>query len=154
MWRSAGIAPPFLTSGLDGGLWSASRPGRFIPEERAHSTHYIGGWVGFRTGLDDVERRKILLLPRFELRPLCHPVTVPTVLSRLSRGYLHWIIIVRWMYKYENDSQCYVHVHTFRDLHIHTWLFIYGLFNYIYIRSYAYAHEFMLMYIHLKMLKE
>jgi hypothetical protein len=26
-----GIAPPFLTSALDGGEWSASLPGRFIP---------------------------------------------------------------------------------------------------------------------------
>jgi hypothetical protein len=31
------------------------------------------GWVGLRTGLDDVERRKILPLPGLELRPLCRP---------------------------------------------------------------------------------
>jgi hypothetical protein len=29
---------------LDGGEWSASRPGRFTPRERAHGTHRIGGW--------------------------------------------------------------------------------------------------------------
>jgi hypothetical protein len=29
IWGSGGIAPPFLTSTLDGGEWSASRPGRF-----------------------------------------------------------------------------------------------------------------------------
>jgi hypothetical protein len=28
-WGSGGIAPPFLISALDGGEWSASRPGRF-----------------------------------------------------------------------------------------------------------------------------
>jgi hypothetical protein len=28
-WGSGGIAPPFLTSALDGDEWSASRPGRF-----------------------------------------------------------------------------------------------------------------------------
>jgi len=28
-----------LTSALDGGEWSASRPGRFIPRERAPDTH-------------------------------------------------------------------------------------------------------------------
>jgi hypothetical protein len=32
---SGGIAPPFLTSTLDGGEWSASRPGSFIRREKA-----------------------------------------------------------------------------------------------------------------------
>jgi hypothetical protein len=32
----------------------------FIPRERAPSTHWIGGWVGPRVGLDAVEKRKIL----------------------------------------------------------------------------------------------
>jgi hypothetical protein len=31
---SGGIAPPFLTSALDEGKWSASSPGHFIPRER------------------------------------------------------------------------------------------------------------------------
>jgi hypothetical protein len=34
-----------LTWALDGGEWSASRPGRFIPRERAPVTHWIRGWV-------------------------------------------------------------------------------------------------------------
>jgi hypothetical protein len=41
----------FLTSALVGGQWSASRPGRFTP-----CTHWIGGSVGPRTNLDDVEK--------------------------------------------------------------------------------------------------
>jgi hypothetical protein len=45
-----------LTSALAGGEWSASRPGRFIQEERAPSTHWLGGWVDPRAGLDDVEK--------------------------------------------------------------------------------------------------
>jgi hypothetical protein len=49
----------FLTSALDGGGWSASRPGRFIPRERAPGTHWIGGWVGPRASLDAVVRRKL-----------------------------------------------------------------------------------------------
>jgi hypothetical protein len=44
---------------LEGGEWSASRPGRFTPGERASSTHWRGGWVGPRTGPDAVEERKI-----------------------------------------------------------------------------------------------
>jgi hypothetical protein len=52
-WGSGGIAPLiFLTSALDGGEWSASRTGRFTPRERAPDTHWIGGWVGPRAGLD------------------------------------------------------------------------------------------------------
>jgi hypothetical protein len=63
----------FLTSALVGGEWSASRPSRFTPGEIAPGTRWIGGWVGPRTGLDDVEERKILPLPELELRPLGRP---------------------------------------------------------------------------------
>jgi hypothetical protein len=31
----------------------------------------MGGWVGPRVGLNDVENRKFLTLPRLELRTLC-----------------------------------------------------------------------------------
>jgi hypothetical protein len=34
-WGNGGIAPPFLTSALVGGEWSASRPSRFTPMEIA-----------------------------------------------------------------------------------------------------------------------
>jgi hypothetical protein len=44
----------FLTSALDGGEWSASRPGRFIPKVRTPGTSWVGGCVGPRTGLDPV----------------------------------------------------------------------------------------------------
>jgi hypothetical protein len=70
-----------FTSALVQGKWSASRPGRFIPGEIA-GTHWIGGWVGLRAGLDDVEKRKLLTLPGFELRPLGRPARSQT-LSRL-----------------------------------------------------------------------
>jgi hypothetical protein len=39
-----------LTPALDGGEWSASYPGRFTPRERAPDAHWMGGWVGPRTG--------------------------------------------------------------------------------------------------------
>jgi hypothetical protein len=44
-----------LTSALDGGEWSASRPYRFTPRERGPGTHWIGGWVGPRAVLDAVK---------------------------------------------------------------------------------------------------
>jgi hypothetical protein len=42
----------YLTLALDGGDWSASRPGYFTLRERAPGTHWIGGWVGPRAILD------------------------------------------------------------------------------------------------------
>jgi hypothetical protein len=63
----------FLTSALAGGEWLASRPGRFTPMERAAGTHWIGGRVDPRAGLDDVEKRKFFTLPGLELQPLGRP---------------------------------------------------------------------------------
>jgi hypothetical protein len=34
---------------------SASRPGRFTPGDRVEGTHWIGFWVGPKTGLDAVQ---------------------------------------------------------------------------------------------------
>jgi hypothetical protein len=48
-------------------------PAALPPGERATGTHWIGGWVGPRAGLDAVEKRKFLTLPGLELRPLCRP---------------------------------------------------------------------------------
>jgi hypothetical protein len=62
----------FLTSVLVGGEWSASRLGRFTPEERAPGTHWIGGWVDLRARLEAVKKRKFLILPGHEVRPLGH----------------------------------------------------------------------------------
>jgi hypothetical protein len=43
VWRSGGIASPFLTSALVGSEWSASRLGRFTLREDAAGAHKIGG---------------------------------------------------------------------------------------------------------------
>jgi hypothetical protein len=58
----------FLTSALAGSEWSASSSGRVTP-----GTPWIGSWVGPRTGLDDMEKRKFLPLPRLEIRLLGRP---------------------------------------------------------------------------------
>jgi hypothetical protein len=68
----------FSTSALDGGEWSASRPGRvFTPRESTNGTHCTGGWVGPRAGLDTEATGKILCLRR-ESNP-DRPVDKPVV---------------------------------------------------------------------------
>jgi hypothetical protein len=62
-----------LTSVLVGGEWSVPHPGCFNPGERAPNTPWIGDWVDPRAGLDDVQKRKFLTLPRLEHRPLVRP---------------------------------------------------------------------------------
>jgi hypothetical protein len=49
----------FLTSTLNGGEWSASRPGCALPPP---GTHWIGDWVGPRASLDAEAGWKILCL--------------------------------------------------------------------------------------------
>jgi len=66
-----------MISALDGGKWSVSRPGHFIPRERSPVTHLTGGWVVLRAGLDAVVKRKI---------PIPRLVAIPTELSRLSHN--------------------------------------------------------------------
>jgi hypothetical protein len=75
-----------LTSALDGGEWSASRPGRFTTREIAPGTHWIGIWVGPRAVLDTVVKRKIPS-PRRESNPF-HQTVQPIV-----NHYTDWEII-------------------------------------------------------------
>jgi hypothetical protein len=48
-----------LTSALDGGEWSAQRPGHFTPREGAPGTRWIGRWVGPMPDLNMVSKRNI-----------------------------------------------------------------------------------------------
>jgi hypothetical protein len=57
-YRGGGAAPPFLISALYRGKWSASRPGRFNPEERAPGYR----WVGPRAGLEAIAKIKSISL--------------------------------------------------------------------------------------------
>jgi hypothetical protein len=84
IWGSGGIAPSFLTPGLAAGRRLASRPCRFIPEEKPSRAHRIGGWAGVRAGLDAMEKRRIWPLPRIELQPWnLQLVAIQTELSRI-----------------------------------------------------------------------
>jgi hypothetical protein len=107
LWRRLGerrySSYSFTTSALDGGEWSASRPGRalpsdvrwkifhrtfsrtenfpphitsFTPGERTPGTHWRGGWVDPRAGLHTEARGKILCPCRGSNpdRPVVQPV--------------------------------------------------------------------------------
>jgi hypothetical protein len=78
------IAPPFLTSPLDGGQWSDTRSGRFKPGERTRSTHLIGGWVGLRAVQDAMEKINSLV-PDGIQTPVTLPVVILTELSHLLK---------------------------------------------------------------------
>jgi hypothetical protein len=54
-----------------------------LPPRKARGTHWIGGWVGPRASLDDVEKSKLLTQRGLELRPQRRPVRSQS-LYRLS----------------------------------------------------------------------
>jgi hypothetical protein len=97
VWGSGGVAPLFLTSTLDGGERSASRPGLFNPEETASGTHWIGSWVGPRAGMEAVEERKV----SFPCPELNHgrPAPSPSLygLSYPDPLVIDDMVILRWI---------------------------------------------------------
>jgi hypothetical protein len=63
VWRSGSIAPPFLTSALDGTEWLGSRLDRFTPRERALDNSSDRRLLDPRTGLRRCGVQKNLALP-------------------------------------------------------------------------------------------
>jgi hypothetical protein len=59
----------------------------FTTGERAPGTYWLGGWVGPRASLDDVEKKQFLTLPELELRPLGHPARGPSVYRLRYLGF-------------------------------------------------------------------
>jgi len=56
----------------------------FTPQERAPGSHWIGGWVGLRAGLDAVEKRKNPY-PCREQEPGRRARSLLTILTEISR---------------------------------------------------------------------
>jgi hypothetical protein len=73
-YRGSGcIDPHYLELGTSW-RWVVSFTSRpLYPRERDPGTHFIGGSVDPRAGLDDVWKRRFLLLPGLELQPLGRP---------------------------------------------------------------------------------
>jgi hypothetical protein len=99
-WGSGSIAPRILlTSALDGGEWSVSRPGHFTTRERAPGTHRIGGCVGPRAGLEAVMNRNSQPLPGFEppiIQPSAIILSYPGSILKLSDAFSYRLLIVNY----------------------------------------------------------
>jgi hypothetical protein len=67
-----------MTSALEGGEWSAARPGRTLPPERP-GTDCAGGWMGPRAGLDRRGKSRPTRI-RSPDRPARSSVAIPTEL--------------------------------------------------------------------------
>jgi hypothetical protein len=112
-----------LTSALDGGEWSASRHNRFTPRERAPGTHWIGGWVGPRTVLDAVMKRKIPS-PRRESKPRT-PIVQP-----VAQRYTDWAItapnlIILVVFLADKMEYIYRHIWVSTALFVKTYAMLY-----------------------------
>jgi hypothetical protein len=86
---SWGRAPPFFTSAVDGGEWSAPRPCRFTLGKTASSIHCVeAGWAP-EPDRTFWRREKSLALAvnrtPFFRPPIPRPVTIPTELARLFK---------------------------------------------------------------------
>jgi hypothetical protein len=86
----------FFTSTLFRSEWSASRPGRFTPGERASIIHFIRSWVGPKAGVGDVEKRQFFTIPGLELWSLNRPARTQS-LYRLSRVIIMMDKLVEWL---------------------------------------------------------
>jgi hypothetical protein len=95
VWGSGCVDPHFLDLGTSWRWVVSFTPRRFTRGERAHGTHWIGGWAGPRAGLDDVEKRTFLILPGLELRILDCPAGSQS-LYRLSCPGSYLIVYFRF----------------------------------------------------------
>jgi hypothetical protein len=81
----------FLTSALAGGEWSASRPGRFTPREKAPGTHWIGDWVDPRAGLDDMDPTGTRTPTPWSSSPVASHYTDYAIPAPIKKHYLEKI---------------------------------------------------------------
>jgi hypothetical protein len=102
------IDPHFLDLGISLGEWSASSPFRFYHRERARGTHFIGGWVDPRAGLDDMDK-STLFYPTGTRTP------VPPGPPARSQSLYRLIYLGSYTYQYEGInvklSLCLIYYH-------------------------------------------
>jgi hypothetical protein len=79
---------------------------RFTPWERAPGTHWRGGWVDPRAGLDEMEKRKLLTLPGLELRPFGRPARSQSLYRPRHPDVLIFIYKVRKPSNFDQKFLC------------------------------------------------
>jgi hypothetical protein len=79
----------FLTSALDGGEWSASRPGRALPPGKGPPVLFgqEAGWIQSRSG-----GKILLLLPGIKPRSSGRPVRNQTLCKHPIRNFKHSLL--------------------------------------------------------------
>jgi hypothetical protein len=98
----------------------------FTPEERVHCSHWIGGWVGPRAGLDTEVKGKVLLpLPGIEPRSPGLPVRSQALYWLRFPGSVicYWYVGLRGNLIYE--------VYCFCRIYVKGWEFVYKLPSHI-----------------------
>jgi hypothetical protein len=85
------------SSAPDGSEWSASRPCRFTQKEIVPGTLWIGGWVGPKTGLDAMVKRKIPS-PRRESNPRT------PIVQHVAQRYTDWTITALFLMEHFHHS--------------------------------------------------
>jgi hypothetical protein len=105
---SRGITVPFLTSTLDEGGWSTSRPGRFTPGKK-HGTNCTGGWVGPMAGLDECWKfaSSGIWTPNLPARS---ELRYPGRRRHISGvdAYLHLFLGIRWGELWASRLACFI----------------------------------------------
>jgi hypothetical protein len=93
--RNGDTTPLILTSTLHGGEWWAvsSTPDCFVVGKWTPNTHWTGGWVSYRTDLDDMRRQKSLPPSGIKFRFFCCParrlITILTEITRLNTARIY-----------------------------------------------------------------
>lgn len=83
-----GITPPYLSTGLDEGEWTASCHCHLTSRNRALNNYWIWGWVDPRASLDSTEERKSSC-PCQKSKPGCPARSLVAIQNRPSQLIIH-----------------------------------------------------------------
>jgi hypothetical protein len=75
-------------------------PAALPPGKEPPGTHWIGGWMAPRAGLENLEKRTFFNLVRLELRPLSRPAYNQSLY--LVTG--HFILFYSWLLPRHNSN--------------------------------------------------
>jgi hypothetical protein len=73
------LDPRFLDLGISWRCDQFHTQAALPPAEKPPRTHWIGGWVGPRVDLDDMENRKFSIQLGLELQPLSRPAHIQSL---------------------------------------------------------------------------